>query len=312
MSIKIPSPNSVPNDPGICEETDIINPVFFDLETSGFALTSDILQISAIDKSGNSFNSYLTPTQDISDGASKVTGLTTHDHRLYLNGRLLDTVIPLEALGNFLLWLEARKPVLLIAHNASFDSKRLIRASVFYKLDQSFRKCVTGIGDTLPYFKSLFPDLKRHSQEVVAKHVLGGQFQYSAHDALADVTALQQIYEAVSKCDLKPIVPFSKNFGYLIDLYFYERNGEANFSTYKPLIEKKLISQPMAKKAAQSGLSVSHLKLAYNREGMKGEHAIRALLSEKFNGKPRVTSHTGIIRKISTYFEKASEMSPSL
>ena len=52
-----------------------ISYVVFDLETGGVARTSDILQISAVHES-KEFNTYVTPTQPISKGASDVTKLT--------------------------------------------------------------------------------------------------------------------------------------------------------------------------------------------------------------------------------------------
>ena len=52
-----------------------ISYVVFDLETGCLARTSDILQISAVHES-KEFNTYVTPTQPISKGASDVTKLT--------------------------------------------------------------------------------------------------------------------------------------------------------------------------------------------------------------------------------------------
>uniref|UniRef100_A0A8W8P3L3 Exonuclease domain-containing protein n=1 Tax=Magallana gigas TaxID=29159 RepID=A0A8W8P3L3_MAGGI len=61
-----PTPVSFPKDG---------NEIIFDLETTGLARTSDIIQIAAV-SAGEEMNIYMTPTTEISIGASAATGLT--------------------------------------------------------------------------------------------------------------------------------------------------------------------------------------------------------------------------------------------
>ncbi|XP_062578684.1 uncharacterized protein LOC134240621 [Saccostrea cucullata] len=49
--------------------------IIFDLETTGLARTSDIIQIAAA-SGDEEFSIYMTPTTEISIGASEATGLT--------------------------------------------------------------------------------------------------------------------------------------------------------------------------------------------------------------------------------------------
>ena len=55
----------------------------------------------------------------------------------------------------------------------------------------------------------------------------------------------------------------------------------------------------MAEKMAGSGLSLVHLKLAFDRDNQSG---IKNLLSEKNCGKTRVTNRTDVIDKVVKYF----------
>ena len=57
----------------------------------------------------------------------------------------------------------------------------------------------------------------------------------------------------------------------------------------------------MALKIAQSGLKMEHLRLSVERKGYEG---LRYLLSEKSNGKPRVTSSKRVIDKVYGFLSK--------
>ena len=59
------------------------------------------------------------------------------------------------------------------------------------------------------------------------------------------------------------------------------------------VVPKNVLSEDMKKKMASSGLYFDHLKLAYRRGGIQG---LRGVLSEKFKGKPTVTSNKRILK----------------
>ena len=83
------------------KEIQVTGNVVFDLETGGVARTSDILQISAVHES-TEFNTYVTPTQPISKGASDVTKLTLVNGQLYYSNKLVDTLSVKDALIGFM------------------------------------------------------------------------------------------------------------------------------------------------------------------------------------------------------------------
>ena len=54
---------------------------------------------------------------------------------------------------------------------------------------------------------------------------------------------------------------------------------------------------------ASSGLNFDHLKLAYRRGELQG---LRGVLSEKFEGNPRVTSNKRILKSVSDYVDSVA------
>lgn len=73
----------------------------------------------------------------------------------------------------------------------------------------------------------------------------------------------------------------------------------SNVKTLCRLIDSKHVSKAMAQKIAASGLTYEFLKLAFDRDGPDG---INNLLSEKVDGKPRVTANSRVITNICKYF----------
>ena len=69
-------------------------------------------------------------------------------------------------------------------------------------------------------------------------------------------------------------------------------NKAVNIHSLKPLIVSKVISKGMEDKIAGSGITLSRLKLSILRGGKEG---LRSVLTEKVNGKPRVTTTSRII-----------------
>ena len=64
------------------------------------------------------------------------------------------------------------------------------------------------------------------------------------------------------------------------------------------LIDKKVMSQGVARKVAGSGLQLKHLSTVSKRNGLSG---LRSLLSEVTNGQKRVTKSEKIICAIASY-----------
>lgn len=93
----------------------------FDLETTGLARTSDILQIACV--CGDiEFSVYTRPTCTISIGASAATGLTYYGGVLKLKGEAVDSLTIFEGLEQFIAFVSSFPKPVLIGHNIiSFD-----------------------------------------------------------------------------------------------------------------------------------------------------------------------------------------------
>ncbi|XP_061190453.1 uncharacterized protein LOC133198372 [Saccostrea echinata] len=128
--------------------------VFFDLEIVGLGLTSDILQIAAKCKE-KEFSVYALPTRSISKEASEATSLTFDGNNLCYKGEAVTAFPPSETLTKFLTFLDA---------------------------------------DTLKISKKLLKviQLPNYKQETLVQNLLGEE--YEAHNAMADVTALEKLY----------------------------------------------------------------------------------------------------------------------
>lgn len=106
------------------------NIVYFDLETSGFSNDSEILQIAA-KLNDFKFSVYVKPSKSIDADASRVTGLKYIQGELYFHGKQVLSVSSKDALKSFQQFLDlSLKPSVLVAHNASFDSRHLLRTII--------------------------------------------------------------------------------------------------------------------------------------------------------------------------------------
>ncbi|KAI4877296.1 hypothetical protein NFI96_011845 [Prochilodus magdalenae] len=169
-------------------------PVFFDLETTGLDIYGcDIVQLSAI--SGDEiFNVYMLPRCSITQGASKVTGLTTYGRRLFLHRQQVDTVPIKEALISFISFLKTFSRPVLVGHNCRrFDCPILLRILREFDLLDEFMGVVFAFVDTLSLSREMFA-LPKYSQPFLVQHFLNKS--YGAHNATEDVRALQDLYTA--------------------------------------------------------------------------------------------------------------------
>ena len=268
-----------------------INYVVFDLETSGLARTSDILQLSAI--CGNKeFDMYISPLQPISKSASEVTKLSVINGVLCFEGNPVETVATKEALEQFIGYIKAIKNPVLVGHNIkTFDLRLLHHHLNKYELWDNFTSSVVGFIDTLSVFKKELPKQSSYKQSNLMDNLLNET--YAAHNSLDDVKALQKLSQLV----------LSKFPSYIFDsgIIINSVNALRNKLTLQPLLAGKAVSESMASKIGRAGLTYDHLKLAYNRNGMDG---LSALLSEKVNGVVRVTKHPPVIQRIFQHFSQ--------
>lgn len=266
----------------------------FDLETTSLSDTCEIIQISAANFDfSETFDQYVLPVGPISASASKVNGITKINDKMFLRSRPIECVDIVSSLGSFGSWLyKLGQEVVLVGHNANtFDSKHLWRVIENNGVGESFPNWA-GFIDTLPLFRKLYPNETSHKQESIFALIIGGV--YNAHNALGDVKAL---IEMLNKLNIAAAdySDFSFTRDYVIKRNEYNTQKKANLQTLQPLIQNRIISENMAQKIAASGLTFSHIKLAFQRAGQDG---IKDLLSEKFDEKTRVTCNKKIISKV--------------
>ena len=111
------------------------------------------------------------------------------------------------------------------------------------------------------------------------EELVGGKYQ--AHDALEDVTALQAL---VAKTQLTTKLASSALTFTLAQCVIDHRCLVHQLT--RDLTRIPALSKAMVAKLAGTGLSYDHLQVVYTRQSDEG---LRAVLSEKVNGKARVT-----------------------
>ncbi|XP_061172208.1 uncharacterized protein LOC133181665 [Saccostrea echinata] len=206
---------------------------------------------------------------------------------------------PLEhALSKFQVFLQKFNNPVLFAHNCQqFDSVVLCHAMQSVpnlKLEESF----CGFCDTLHLMKGILPPQKSYSQEALVDVILNEK--YSAHDALEDCKYLQKLVKYLLNDVDAQYISHTFNVQYVFCVLGQKTLRQENFISMQPLVRGKCISENMAKKIANSGLCLHHLKLAFHRDSHDG---IRILFSEKTNGKARVTNRTKIISSVSQFLQ---------
>lgn len=113
--------------------------------------TSDIIQIAAV-SGGEEMNIYMTPTTDISIGASASTDLTYRyvGGVLKHKGQAVSCVNPQDGLSQFITYIKKFSNPILVGHNIqSFDLPVLINQLSRYNLYTNFQETVYGFIDTL-------------------------------------------------------------------------------------------------------------------------------------------------------------------
>ena len=181
--------------------------------------------------------------------------------------------------------------MVLCAHNGeSLDIRVLLLAAAASGKSQNLKAVVRGFADTLPIFKKEIPGKKSYSQGKLFEELVGGKYQ--AHDALKDVTALQA---QVAKTQLSTKLASSA----------------VTFTSAQCVIDHRCLVHQLTRdltripslscpaKLAGTGLSYHHLQVVYTWQSDEG---LRAVLSEKVNGKARVTKCKKILDAIVEHF----------
>ncbi|XP_061195042.1 uncharacterized protein LOC133203237 [Saccostrea echinata] len=275
--------------------------ILFDLETTGLARTSHIVQLAAV-QNEDRFSTYIIPKKSITPTASEITGLSVRNGKLYHNNEEVTGISLMAALDSFLKFLEKYNNIILVGHNIKvFDCPVLFRALESCSMLSRFSRKVKGFMDTKLLFRISHPNLSSYSQQNLAESLLA--CSYEAHNALEDILVLQKLLELVNLSDDKhKCATFS--FDYAMNVLSYQKEVDKNFPSLQILVQKKVLSVCMAKRIAGSGLDFDSLKLAYSRDQI----GIHALFTEVCsNSSVRVTKSNKIIEAVSSFFLSLNE-----
>lgn len=167
--------------------------ILVDLETSGFGLNNEILQIAA--KCGSSrFATYIHPTQQISAAATKANGLRTYCGTLIYYGIEVSSVFLRVAMGNFLNWLASFKKFRYIAtHNLSFDGPKLYNTIKFCNLQTDFSEIIHSFIDTLSVIRKHTSRKGKDECTIIGLVNWLNLSSTGVHNAIYDVDILDKI-----------------------------------------------------------------------------------------------------------------------
>lgn len=192
--------SSVPIDACVypTEDCNSLAVVYFDLETGGFDMSDDILQICAKYKN-LVFNEYVKPTKPIHFKASELTGLSTDYGELYYRGAKVSCSPIRLVLSNLLVFLKSvGKKCVLLAHNGfKFDCVRLLTKIKSASLIEEFNSVVSSFSDSLVLFENRFPERKSAGKGSLKLTTLASEILHlpvdNAHDAFYDVVILEKL-----------------------------------------------------------------------------------------------------------------------
>ncbi|XP_061186837.1 uncharacterized protein LOC133194959 [Saccostrea echinata] len=247
--------------------------VYFDLETTGLEKDCEVTQIAAC-TDDKIFSQYVTPpTKPISASATAVTGLVIRDNIMYKNGHQVLSKTTEEAFQSFIDWMKQFTNIILVAHNAIFDSRIIVR--LFDSVELCASDFFIGFTDTLPLCRELIPNRKSYKLTDLAKDICSRH--YDAHDALSDAQTLQELVLCV-KASSDMMLKHSFTTQFLFENNSFADLTSRNLCSLQHLVDSNVLSKFTANKVASSGLHFQHLCLAYQRDAVNG---IKYVLSDK-------------------------------
>ena len=153
---------------------------------------------------------------------------------MFLRSHPIDSVDIVSSLHSFGTWLSKfYQEVVLVGHNIEkFDSKHFWRVVEDQHVEHHFSNLI-GFIDTLPLFRTLYPNEKSHKQGLIFALIIGGV--YNAHNALGDVKALIDILNKLkikasdySDCSFTRAYPFIYAAAFGPERYYVRKYGAEN------------------------------------------------------------------------------------
>ena len=180
-----------------------------------------------------------------------------------------------------------------------FESRILVKAIIANNMLSELQSVLTGFIDTLPMLKKLLSDRCSYKQEELVRGSLNKT--YDAHNSLEDVKSLRDLL-----LHLKPqnAVLALHSFLYVCESIQHNHRMTTNFSSFKDLVSKKVLSKAMAKNIAGSGLSLQQMRLIHARGGYDGLHSVLSTKQRGRKSKCRVTASRKVLRTLSHHLSK--------
>ena len=123
------------------------------------------------------------------------------------------------------------------------------------------------------------------------------EFVFEAHNAAEDVRVVCAILTA-TKITSDLLLSASESLPSYEARQAFQEESKMRQASFHAAVRAKAISKGMAKKAADSGHSFMHVRLAFRRGGADG---VIGLFGDKQKGRPRVTNRRQIAQSISDY-----------
>ena len=144
--------------------------VGWDLETTGLDADAEIVQLAAA-SGDQKFATYILPSSHISPRATEVTGLSSqivNGNRCLMKARItLEMALLALVADKFVSWLvslSAESLVMVGQNTLTFDCRVLFPQFLSCGTLDRLLSIVSGFADTLPMFKTVYPDQPRYTQ----------------------------------------------------------------------------------------------------------------------------------------------------
>ena len=208
-----------------------------------------------------SFSTYITPSCPIGTQASRATGLSVSDGKMFYQGKEVPSCMPADGLTHFVDFVKTCGKPVIVGHNIqNFDVPIIIYNLSQHALLESFSESVSGFIDTLKLAKRVFHKSEvqgSYKQENLVKCVLGKE--YNAHNAFDDVMALRELHEK----KMLSHKSFSDNDVFQLSYYTCKPSLDA-------LVLEKVISRNVQQKLAAHSLGLPQLTMIHRRDSVNG------------------------------------------